>query len=86
LACLEGLISRNEELLQSTSVILDELYDYEIFSDEVLKEWYKKKKGKFVKDLNTMTKIKAAAKPFITSLKAEKEVLTTTTEIVEVKE
>jgi len=48
-ACLEGLISRNEELLQSTSVILDELYDYEIFTDEVFKRMVQEKEGKICK-------------------------------------
>jgi hypothetical protein len=66
---LEDIISKNDDILMSTSVILDELNDYDIFTDDVLKEWYKKKKGKFVTDVNVIAKIKAAAKPFITNLK-----------------
>lgn len=66
---IEDLISKNESLIVYTSVILDTLCDYKLFDDNILIEWYLKKKSKFVKDVHIMSKIKAAAKPIILEIK-----------------
>jgi len=71
LAYIEELIClKEEELLKSTSIILEALYDAELVDDEtVLNEWFESKKGKYLKDPTAIEKVRIAAKPFMTWLK-----------------
>lgn len=65
LAYTEELLSKHEELIPYMSVILELYYDNELLEEEVILDWAKRKKGKFVKDATTVRKIKEAAKPFL---------------------
>lgn len=53
------------ELLKYTSQILEILYDMDVVEEEVLDEWFKKKKSKFVKSSAAVRRVKEAARPFM---------------------